>query len=85
MRTSSLSDKEKIEKAYDADACILCASKERARELETKSDFQGKTIEAVAIRSLVYNHQKYYDHLDAEFIIDDVEGVLASLGIYEVE
>lgn len=81
----TMSDKEKIEKAYDAEVCILCASKERAKELETKSDLQGKTIEAVAVRSLVYNHQKYYDHLDAEFVIDDIEGVLASLGIYEVE
>nr|DAE10131.1 MAG TPA: hypothetical protein [Siphoviridae sp. ctGuJ10] len=81
----TMSDKEKIEKAYDADVCILCASKERARELETKSELQGNAIEAIAIRSLIYNHQKYSDHLDAEFVIDDLKGILSALGIYEVD
>lgn len=82
---SNLSDLEKIEKAEKEDVCILCASKERAKELTTKGELNNFYIEAVSIRSLVYNHEQYADHRNAKFIIDDLKGILSAIGIYEVE
>lgn len=82
---NKLSDLDKIEEAFSNGVCILCASKERARELETKGELNSTCIEAVSIRSLVYDHERYADHRDAKFVIDDMEGILAAIGIYEVD
>lgn len=81
---NKLSDLEKIEEAFKNNICILCASKERARELEIKGELNDICIEAISIRSLVYDHEHYSDHRNAQFVIDDVEGILSALGIYEV-
>lgn len=85
MQTSNLCDKEKIEKAYNEEVCILCASKERAKEIKTKAELNNFIIEAISIRSLVYNHEEYAEYRNSRFIIDDIEGILAALGIYGVE
>lgn len=81
---NKLSDLRKIEVAFNNSVCILCASKERARELETKGELNSTCIEAVSIRSLVYDHERYADHRDAKFVIDDMKGILAAIGIYGI-
>lgn len=81
---NKLSDLGKIEEAFNNDVCILCASKERAKEIETKGELSDMSVEAISIRSLIYNHEQYADYRNAKFVIDDIEGILAALGIYGI-